>query len=379
MLGLAHASLGATLLDLAAITQSPLDLISGLFAARALGYLIGSFAGGKLIDSLPGHPTIALNIGIISLVLAITPAATSLNLMMIVFLAMGLAEGVIDVGCNTLLVWRHAEKVGPYMNGLHFFFGVGALTAPLIVAQTISLNGGIALPYILLAALCLPSILFLMKLPSPALRTAEKKAAAPLSSGEMRFLLLITVLFFLIVGAEASLGGWIATYGVERQMISKESSPYPTTLFWTIFTFGRLAGVAISMYFSPKRILIYDLIGALLGISVILSAPDSFSALIAGIALVAAAMATVFPSILSFVQERIAVTGSIVGYFFVGASCGTMALPWLIGQYFSAVGPHTVFPIIAIDLVLASLLLIVIMLLLRSWNLAPQVKAEIAR
>jgi hypothetical protein len=35
--------------------------------------------------------------------------------------ALGMAEGALDVGGNTLLVWVHQEKVGPFMNGLHFF------------------------------------------------------------------------------------------------------------------------------------------------------------------------------------------------------------------------------------------------------------------
>ena len=49
---------------------------------------------------------------------------------------MGVAEGALDVGGNTLLIWVHRHKVGPFMNGLHFFFGAGAFLSPIIIAQT---------------------------------------------------------------------------------------------------------------------------------------------------------------------------------------------------------------------------------------------------
>ena len=35
---------------------------------------------------------------------------------------------------NPLLVWVHGDEVGPAMNGLHFFFGVGAFLSPIIIA-----------------------------------------------------------------------------------------------------------------------------------------------------------------------------------------------------------------------------------------------------
>ena len=59
-LGLASASLGPTLPGLALHTQSRLAQISSLFAARSLGYLVGSLLGGRLYDRIPGHPVMAL-------------------------------------------------------------------------------------------------------------------------------------------------------------------------------------------------------------------------------------------------------------------------------------------------------------------------------
>ena len=58
---------------------------------------------------------------------ALIPVTQQLWLLLLVEFALGFAQGANDVGCNTLLLWVHKGKgAGPYINGLHFFFGLGA-------------------------------------------------------------------------------------------------------------------------------------------------------------------------------------------------------------------------------------------------------------
>ena len=85
------------------------------------------------------------------------PVVPLLWLLAAVLLILGLGEGALDVGGNTLLVWGYREKVAPYMNALHFFFGVGAFISPIIVAQAIQATGDIMLAYWALAVLMLPA------------------------------------------------------------------------------------------------------------------------------------------------------------------------------------------------------------------------------
>jgi FHS family Na+ dependent glucose MFS transporter 1 len=134
-LGLTTAALGPTLRSLAENTQANFGQISFLFTARSLGYLIGSFIGGRLYDRRPGHPVMALMIIGVAIGLVLIPTASLLWLLIGILLMVGLAEGAVDVGGNTLLVWVHRHLVGPYMNGLHFFFGLGALLSSIIIRQ----------------------------------------------------------------------------------------------------------------------------------------------------------------------------------------------------------------------------------------------------
>ena len=134
-LGLFAASMGPTLPGLARHTGSRLSEISFLFSARSLGYLLGSLLSGRLYDRAPGHQVITGVLILMAVMMVLVPLIPLLWLLVAVLLVLGAAEGALDVGGNTLLVWLYRDKVVPFMNALHFFFGVGAFISPIVVAQ----------------------------------------------------------------------------------------------------------------------------------------------------------------------------------------------------------------------------------------------------
>lgn len=225
-LGLTAASLGPTLLGLAEQTGSQLSQISFLFTTRAMGYLGGSFVGGRLYDRLPGNRTLAVALLSASAILALVPTTPTLWALTVVMLALGFAEGVIDVGGNTLIVWVHRERVAPYMNGLHLFFAVGAFLSPLLIAQMILWTGNFGAGYWLLALLLIPVALLLFPVPNPTpiISRAEHAAARP----NPLLLGLFVVVFLLVAGTENSFGGWIFTYAVKTNLADEPTAPTST-------------------------------------------------------------------------------------------------------------------------------------------------------
>src|SRR5688500_12271000 len=135
LLGASTAASGPSLPKLAEHTSSGLDRISLIFVFGSLGYLIGSYFGGRAYDRVPGHKLMAIAVLGLALVTALIPVAPALWLLLLAMFLSGLAAGILDVGCNTLLLWTHGKNAGPFMNGLHFFFGVGSFIAPLILAR----------------------------------------------------------------------------------------------------------------------------------------------------------------------------------------------------------------------------------------------------
>jgi fucose permease len=370
-LGLVGASLGPTLPGLADQTVSSVAQISYLFTARSLGYLIGSFVGGRFYDRLPGHRVMAFVLGIVGLAMFFVPSVAWLPLLVGVLLTIGLAEGALDVGGNTLLVWVHREGVGPFMNGLHFFWGFGAFLAPIIVAWAIGQTGGIALAYRGLGLLVLPALIWLLRVASPAHPphvTGEALDDKAVSRNGVLDPLLLTIMafLFLYVGAEISFGGWVYTYAVARGLASASMAAYLTSAFWGSLTLGRLLTIPLAARLRPAVLLSLSLSGCLVAITIVLAGGSSSAAIWAGAILMGLSMAAVFPVTITLAGTLMPITGRVTAWFFVGSSAGGMVIPWLIGQLFEPIGAEAVMLVIGVDLVLAMALFVAVLAQARS-------------
>ena len=228
-LGLVSASLGPTLPGLAEQTRSHLSDVSYLFTARSFGYMFGALLGGRIYDRVPGHPVMAVVLVTMAAMMALVPLASMLWALTAILLVLGLADGALDAGGNTLLVWVHRRRVGPFMNGLHFCFGVGAFLAPIIVAQALLVTGGIAWAYWALALLILPPAMWLVRLRSPEAPKTGLPSPASLArtAGDSTpddhdgLVALISVFLFLYVGAEVGFGGY-TMFCMEKEQVQAE-------------------------------------------------------------------------------------------------------------------------------------------------------------
>ncbi len=354
-IGLETAVLGPTLPGLVEQTGTQLDAISLLFTAHSLGYMFGSFFGGRLYDLVPGHALMVVMLLLLAAMLTLAPLAPALWMLAAVLLLLGIGGGALDVGGNTLIVWVHGREVGPFMNALHFFFGVGSFLTPVIVAAVLSQSGGIAGAYWILALLMLPVALWLLRLPSPVpppnarvlaedggpasdCGSAEEPAQPRTGKGKVVLLIALVLLFY--VGAEVAFGGWIYTYAVTLNLGDDTTAAYLTSAFWGALTVGRLVAIPVAMRFRSRAILLADLLGCLASVGLILIWPSSAVAIWLGALGLGFSMASIFPTAITLAERRIPITGAVTGWFLVASSIGAMSVPWLIGQLFEPVGPQ---------------------------------------
>jgi FHS family Na+ dependent glucose MFS transporter 1 len=347
IMGMTTAASGPSLLKLADHTSSGLERISLIFVFGSLGYLIGSYVGGRAYDRIPGHKLMAITLFFIASASILIPISSTLYLLLFAMFLSGLATGILDVGGNTLLIWMHGEKAGPFVNGLHFFFGVGSLIAPLLLAQVLLQTGDIHWLYWSFTIVSVPIGLWLWFLPEPSshIQTEERKNA-PIPVIPVT---LIVLLFLFYVGLELGFGNWIYAYALTLNLETTITAAYLTSAFWGSFTFGRLLGVWVSTRLRSKTILFMDLVGCVISTIIIMLWKESNTALWVGTIGLGLSMASIFPTIMMLAGERMQITGTMTGWFLVGSGAGSMLLPWLIGQIFAYTGPQAMTTVLLVD------------------------------
>jgi FHS family Na+ dependent glucose MFS transporter 1 len=327
---------------LAENTSSTISQISILFTASSAGYFLGSVFGGRLYDRQAGHPIMAALLVLMAVVLVLIPYIPLLWLLTVILFMLGVFGGILDVGGNTLLIWVHRRNVSPYMNALHFFFGVGTFIAPIILAQTVLLSGDIELGYIIMALMILPIFVWVLCQPSPtAAQDDPQNEDAPARHTRTQVILIIftAAILFFYVGAEIGFGGWIYTYALELNLADETTAAYLNSAFWGAFTVGRLLSIPLATRFRPRILMIVNFVGCVISAGLIILLPDSVIILWTGSILMGLSMASIFPVTITLAERRMTISGQTTSWFFVGVGLGSMLMPLLIGQLFESVGP----------------------------------------
>lgn len=358
-LGLILAVLGPTLPALAKNTGISLGDAGFLFTARAIGALTGSAAASRLLDRLPGHLLMTGALVAIAVLLSFIPVVSHFWMLAAVVMLVGGIEILLHSGGNTLLIWAYRSEVGQVMNSMHFFFALGAFLSPVIVAQIITLSDDVTFAYWILAVLMLPAALWLVRVPSPA-SPATGDAEGDDRPDDYILVALIALFFALYVGAEASFGGWIYSYAIALQLSSEVVAAYLTSAFWGALMVGRLVSIPLADRFRPRTVLLLSVASAVVSVGVILVAAGSTLVVWVATFGVGLSLAAIFPTTMSLAERYTTVTGSVTGWFFVGASIGGMTIPWLTGQGFKTIGPHAVPAAILAVCIAAGLVLLLI-------------------
>ncbi len=356
VLGMSLAAVGPTLPGLAAQTGSTLSMIAVIFTVNSLGYILGALLGGRFFDFLPGRPVLVVTLLSIAGLLAIVPVLASFLWMMIIWFALGIAFGVLDVGGNILVLWLFGKDVGPYLNALHFFFGLGAFFSPILIDRMVVNTGGFRSAYWLLAVLTLPVLFWITLRPSPVRPEGGETDSVSAALRYPWLPILVAGMMFLAVGSEITYGGWIFSYAVALNLGPETMARVLNSLFWGALTLGRLLAIPVAGWLRPGTILFLDLMGMAVSVGLILIVPQWPPAIWLGTFGFGFSIASIFATLLTFTERRMPISGRVTGTILVGGNAGAMVVPWLVGQLFVAQGPQALMAILEVDVLLALVL-----------------------
>ncbi len=342
-LGLDTAITGPTLPALAEQTGSRLGQMGLLFLAGSIGYTLGTMVSGRIFDRVRGHPVMGIAQLFVAALLILVPLTPWFWLLLVILACKGFAEGFINTGANILLVWTHGEKVGPFMNGLHFFFGLGAFLSPFLVAQVVGIQGGYRWAYWAMAAIAaLVGLRMLTMKGSPTSTHAHSGDTARPARGPIPIALVISAMLFLFfyVGAEITFGGWVYTYAVTLKLASVAGAAYLTSAFWLAFTIGRLISIPAATRFKPRQVILAALLCCLSILALGIIFFNSSAVLWLMAAGLGFFMAPIWPTGFTLAGQSIQLTGRLTSVILLGDSFGGMVLPSAVGQVIESTGPR---------------------------------------
>lgn len=344
-LGFSLGITGPALPSLAEQTNSTLGAIGSLFLLSAGGGMLGTVLSGRIFDRVKnGHLILGLAQLTSVSALILMPLAGSLSLLLAIAFFSGLPMGIINNGANTLLMWTHKKDAGPYINGLHFSFGIGAFLAPTIFAQILKLGGTYQHTYWVLAGLGIPIALWMLFLSHSPKASVEEESEGK-DKGYLRKVLpmvIIAMLFlFFYVGSELTYGNWIYTYALTMNLADAAQAAYLTSGFWLSFTIGRAISIIAAARLKAEQVLAGAFIGGLSILTLALAAPQSINLLWVATIGIGFFMAPVWATGYNLAGQSIKLTATISSIIILGDSFGGVVLPWLTGLAIEHFGAET--------------------------------------
>jgi fucose permease len=157
---------------------------------------------------------------------------------------------------------------------------------------------------------------------------------------KVQIIILLFLFNFVYVGMEVTYGGFVMSFAVDYLKWEKSDGTYVNALFWGSFALTRLLSIVVAKCLRPTVMLIIDLLITCVSLlALLLTVNSNDLSMWVCTALLGIGMASFFPTMLSWAERYINMTGKITATLIVGAALGEMFMPTLTGFLFEAKTP----------------------------------------
>ncbi len=303
-----------------------------LFVAQFATSMLGMLLSGFLVERLGYRRTLRIGLVLMAAGVAMLVRA-NWTLGLVAVSVYGVGFGSNTPAGNLFIADTNPGNRAAALNLLNSSWGIGAMGCPLLVAwaqrsQHVPLFfDGTAATLLALAA-GLSWVQF-----SADQRPAghERPAGASAGPASHRLVFFVAVLFFVYVGTENSLGGWVASYARRLDLGSRAFWATTPSFFWGALLLGRISAPLFLRRVRETTVASAGLVLASLGVVVLLAA-RSMSLVVVGASLAGLGLASVFPISISMLSHWFGGAATRVsGAIFAGGNLGGAVLPWLVG------------------------------------------------
>jgi MFS transporter, FHS family, glucose/mannose:H+ symporter len=303
-----------------------------LFIAQFVTSMLGMMLSAILVERLGYRRTLTVGLVLMAAGMALL-ARANWALGLVAVSIYGVGFGSNTPAGNLFAAEANPETRAASLNLLNASWGVGAMGCPLLIAAAQRTQHLPEFFYALASSLlALAACLSWVGFEVDSNRTrAETIAGESLGIWHNRSLPWVAALFFIYVGTETAVGGWLASYARRMDLGSHAFWATTPSFFWGAMLAGRMAAPLLLRKWRETTVASIGLGLATGGVTVLLAA-RSMTPIVVGATLTGLGLASVFPISVSMLSHWFGEMASRMGgAIFPLGNLGGAALPWLMG------------------------------------------------
>lgn len=319
---------------LASMTISGGTILSSVFSSRVLR----RFGTGRVT---------AVSVGLTAFALLGFALSPSFWFLLLAAIPLGLGAGAVDSGLNAFVAQQYESR---HMSWLHSFWGVGALTGPLLLSALLRQGTSWRSGYLSIAILQVGLVaLLILAIPLWA-RVQGKSREALAGAGKagapeppaphqplffplrIRGVRLALATFLLYCGIESTMGLWGGSFLFRTKGLAPAQAATWVSTFYASITLGRFLTGFVSYRLSNPKLIRIGGLTILTGVGLLLI-PLPLPLTLAGFVLIGLGCAPIFPCMLHETPVRFGAdhAQAIMGFQMAVAYIGATFLPPLFG------------------------------------------------
>lgn len=309
------------------------------------GTIVSSIFSSRVLRRFGTGRVTAASVGLTAVALFGFSFAPSFIWLLFFAVPLGLGAGAVDAGLNAYVAAQYESR---HMSWLHSFWGIGALSGPLVLSSLFTRGlpwrgaylaiGVLQVVLVLALIVAVPlwnrvrSLKTEVTVTSDGDRDHEKPHQPLFFALRIRGVKVALVAFLCYCGIESTMGLWGGSFLFKTKGLDASTAAAWVSLFYASITAGRFVTGFITYRLKNETLIRAGAIIVMMGVAVML-APLDLSFTLMGFILVGFGCAPIYPCMLHETPRRFGVDNAqaIMGFQMAVAYVGATFLPPLFG------------------------------------------------
>ncbi len=240
LFGFYTMAIGPLLVPIGETFDISVRALSIVFVFNYFGQVIMVYFTGLLADKLGKKVIHIIFITLLCFAALIFTLINSYMIFLLLFLFMGIFGVSINVIADSSISDTFEVNRGFYLNIAHVFYGLGAISSPIIFNLVFSRTGDYRMIYLVLLSISLIVLILISLTKYPFVHDGSIKTKIIIDLLKNKRFVLLIIFAALSFGTLTAISGWAPTLFYKYLNVSPSFSNYSLAFFWVAVVAGRI-------------------------------------------------------------------------------------------------------------------------------------------